>query len=117
MEFQSQPQLLLPVAETVDGSEPESRYEFQPARKVATVACGCGNPRDAETTDIRKKLYEQVVKDGLKPKLDELGRLRFFFLQNITIKASYTEEGLGMCVYELRPAFAKANKVGIELQM
>ena len=52
-----------------------------------------------------------------KPKLDETGRLQFFFLQNITIKASYTEEGLGMCVFELRPAFAKANKVGIELQM
>ena len=93
MEFQSQPQLLLPVAETVDGSEPESGYEFQPARKVATVTYG-GNPRDAELTDIQKKLYEQVVKDGLKPKVDKSGRQpQLFFLQN-SIKASYTEEGL-----------------------
>jgi hypothetical protein len=96
-------------------SEPDCHYEFQPRRRVATVPYG-GTPQDVEIADIRKKLYEQVMKDGLKPKVDEAGRPQFFFLQN-GVKACYTEEGLGMCVYEWRPEFSKPNEVGIELQL
>jgi len=61
-------------------------------------------------------LYEQVTKDGLRPKLVE-GRPQFFFLNN-DAKACFTADGgLGMAVYEWRPAFVKSNEVGIELEM
>jgi len=117
VEFQSAMQLPLPGVdeEAMPDSNPESTYEFQPRRKVATIRYG-GDPQDVEITDIRKKLYEQVVKDGLKPKMDEKGRPEFFFLQN-GVKACYTEEGLGMCVYEWRPVSVKPNEVGIELEL
>jgi hypothetical protein len=117
VEFQTTMQLPLPGAdeEAMPDSNPESTYEFQPRRKVATIKYG-GDPQDVEITDIRKKLYEQVVKDGLKLKMDEKGRPQFFFLQN-GVKACYTEEGLGMCVYEWRPASVKPNEVGIELEL
>jgi len=96
-------------------TEPAFRYEFNGRRKVATIRYG-GDPQDAEITEIRKQLYEDVVKDGLKPKVDESGRPQFFFLQN-NVKAGYTENGLGMCVYEWRPQFVKCNEVGIELEV
>jgi hypothetical protein len=94
---------------------PTCTYELQPRRQVATMACG-GNVQDDEITDVRKRLYEQVLKDGWKPKLDENGRPIFFFWQN-DVKACFTEEGLGMSIYEWRPALAKSNEVGIELQI
>jgi hypothetical protein len=117
VEFQTTMLLPLPGEdeEAQSDSNPESTYEFQSRRKVATIKYG-GDPQDVEITDIRKKLYEQVVKDGLKPKMDEKGRPQFFFLQN-GVKACYTEEGLGMCVYEWRPASVKPNEVGIELEL
>lgn len=108
----------LPIAgsdeETNQSDDPTCQYEFQPRRKVATVQYG-GNAQDPEISDLRKSLYEKVTRDGLKPKLDENGRPKFFFLQN-TVKACYTEEGLGMAVYEWRPKLVKANEVGIELE-
>ena len=82
---------------------------------MATVAYGGNGPQDAEIANVRKRLYESVVKDGLQPKLDENGRPIFFFWQN-GVKACYTEEGLGMAVYEWRPTFAKSDEVGIELE-
>jgi hypothetical protein len=117
VEFQANTVLPIPGEdpEAVVGSNPTCSYELQPRRKVATMPYG-GNPEDVEITDIRKKLYEKVIKDGLKPKLDETGRPVFFFLQN-TVKACYTEEGLGMCVYEWRTKLAKPNEVGIELEL
>jgi hypothetical protein len=117
VEFQSAMLLPLPGEdeEAMQDSNPECTYEFQSRRKVATIKYG-GDPQDVEITDLRKKLYEQVVKDGLKPKMDEKGRPEFFFLQN-GVKACYTEEGLGMCVYEWRPASVKPNEVGIELEL
>jgi Ni,Fe-hydrogenase I small subunit len=75
-----------------------------------------GFPQDPEVPGIRKKLYEQVMKDGLKPKLDENNRPQFFFRQN-NVKACYTEGGLGMSVYEWRPKFVESNEVGIELEL
>jgi hypothetical protein len=99
--------------EDVEGSYPTFDYELRPPRQVATVSYG-GNVQDVEITEIRKQLYERVIKDGWKPKLDEDGRPQFFFWQN-DVKACYTEEGLGMSVYEYRPAFARSNEVGIEL--
>jgi hypothetical protein len=108
----------LPLAErdeeTPENCNPEFQYEFHSRRKVATVNYG-GNPQDPEISEIRKRLYEKVVKDGLKPKLDENGRPVFFFFQN-TVKACYTEEGLGMCVYEWRAKSVKPDEVGIELE-
>jgi hypothetical protein len=104
------------------GEDPETRpeacaeveYEFQSRRRVATIPYG-GAPQDVDVTQVRKQLYEKVVKDGFQPKLKD-GRPQFFFLQN-NAKACYTEEGLGMGVYDWRPKAAKANEVGIELEL
>ena len=97
-------------------SDPTCEFEFQARRLVATVPYG-GTPQDVEIADVRKKLYDAVVvKDKMKPKLDEQGRPQFFFLQN-NVKACSTEEGLGMCVYEWRPKAVKPNEVGIELEL
>lgn len=101
--------------EDEEGSDPTCTYDWQPPRQVATVQYG-GNVQDEEISDIRKRLYEQILKDGWKPKLDEDGRPQFFFWQN-DVKACYTEEGFGMCVYEWRPAFSRSNEVGIELDV
>lgn len=102
-----------PDEEADDGAEPEATYVWMPKRKVAVVPYS-GRPQDAEITDVRKKLYEQVVKDGLQPKLDENGRPMFFFWQD-SVKACYTSDGLGMAVYEWRPGFTKPCRVGIEI--
>ncbi len=100
--------------EAVVGSEPECQYVYEPRRRVATVPYG-GDAQDKEISQIRKQLYEQVLKDGFQPRLEN-GRPIFFFLTS-TVKACYTTEGLGMCVYEWRPKWAKANEVGIELDL
>jgi len=99
-------------------SEPtdfQTQYELAPRRLVATLPYG-GNPQDAEVTNVRRQLYESVVRDNLKPKLDEKGRPRFFFLQN-EVKTCFTEGGLGMAVYEWRPEFLNGNEVGIDLEL
>jgi hypothetical protein len=116
VEFQSNGDWPLPGEdeEAIEGSEPDCTYVYQTRRKVATVQYG-GEPQEKEITDIRKQLYEQVLKDGFQPKLDANGRPIFFFLQN-TVKPCYTNEGLGMCVYEWRPRLTKANEIGIELE-
>jgi hypothetical protein len=110
-------ELLLPGENPEDKEDtfPTCSYKLQPMRQVATVAYG-GNVQDPEITEIRKRLYDQVREDGWKPKLDEDGRPIFFFWQN-DAKACYTQEGLGMLVYEWRLALAKSNEVGIELQI
>jgi len=101
--------------ETLPEAEPTAQYVYEGKRRIATMPYG-GAPQDEEVTDIRRKLYEQVIKDDLKPKLDATGRPQFFFLQN-NAKACYTEGGLGMGVYDWRPRFVKANEVGIELEL
>jgi len=116
-QFQAVNEMLrLPVEENVEdieGSFPTCDYDWLPSRKVATIKYG-GNVQDIEISNVRKKLYEQVMKEGLKPKLDQKGKPKFFFWQN-DVKACFIEEGLGMCVYEWRPKFADSNEVGIEL--
>lgn len=110
--------LRLPVeenSEDVEGSFPTCDYNWLPLRQVATTKYG-GNVQDTEISDLRKKLYEQVIKEGWKPKLDQNGKPKFFFWQN-DVKACYIEDGLGMCVYEWRPTFADSNEVGIELMV
>mmetsp|Transcript_13486 Transcript_13486/g.19062 ORF Transcript_13486/g.19062 Transcript_13486/m.19062 type:complete len:475 (-) Transcript_13486:240-1664(-) len=101
--------------ETPEEAMADCTYEYQSRRLVATLPYG-GSPQDSEVSDIRKQIYDQVVKDGLKPKLDSNGRPQFFFLQN-DAKACYTENGLGMSVYDWRPKSVKANEVGIELEL
>ena len=119
VELQSNGVLPLPGSdpETPAESMPTANYEFQPRRRVATMAYG-GSPQDAEVAEVRKQLYEEVIKDGHTPKLDkETKRPQFFFLQH-DAKACYTADGgLGMGVYDWRPKFAKANEVGIELEL
>lgn len=115
--FQTNTQLPLPGedSEARLESEPTCAYEFQPRRRVATLPYG-GGPQDIEISDVRKKLYDSVAKDGLSPLLDANGRPQFFFLSN-GVKACYTDEGLGMCVYEWRPEAVEPHEVGIELEL
>jgi len=117
VEFATESELPIPGEdeETDATAEAGVQYVWQGERRVATLAYD-GSPQDAKISDIRKQLYEQVTKDGLKPKLDESGRPIFFFWQN-SVKACYTDEGLGMAVYESRPGFAKPSEVGIELEL
>ena len=108
--------ILITDDDKAEDNEPTCNYVYQPRRLVATLKYG-GYAQDVEVTEIRKKLYEQVVKDGLKPKLGEGGRPQFFFLQNDS-KACFTGDGgLGMAVYEWRPKSADSNEVGIELEL
>lgn len=90
-----------------------SEYKYEGRRRVATLSYG-GNPQDANVPKLRKKLYDAVIRDGLTPAVDEDGLPNFFFLQNES-KACYTDEGLGMAVYEWRPDFANCNEIGIDL--
>jgi hypothetical protein len=115
-EYLSNPVLVLPgpdpeVPETL---KPTCEYSFKSRRRVATIAYG-GSPQDPEITKLRKELYDQVTKDGYKPLMDSSGRPIFFFTMN-AIKACYTDEGLGMAVYEWRPQLTKPNEIGIELE-
>jgi len=104
-----------PDQETSSDRNAMSTYKLQPRRLVATVPFG-GNPQDEEVAKVRKDLYDSITKDGLKPKLDDSGRPKFFFWQN-DAKACYVADGgLGMAVYEWRPSFVKGNEVGIELE-
>jgi len=96
--------------------EPSCSYSYQRQRLVATMEYG-GDVQDEQVTQVREKLYEQVIKDGLKPKMDDNGRPLFFFWQN-DVKACFTANGgLGMAVYDWRPRSAKSNEVGIELEL
>ena len=98
-----------------DAGESISQYSYESRRLVATLPFG-GSAQDKEVSDIRKQLYEQVTKDGLKPKLVD-GRPQFFFL-NYDAKACFVADGgLGMAVYEWRPEFSNTNEVGIELAL
>jgi len=107
---------MLPQEEENDDETTDCRYVFENRRRIATVRYG-GDPQDEQIATVRQKLYEQVVtRDGQSPKLDENGRPIFFFVQN-SVKACYTNEGLGMAVYEWRPQFTKPNEVGIELEV
>lgn len=105
----------LPVGDMDEVDISMCQYSYQPQRLVATFSYG-GNAQDKEVSDIRKQLYEQVTKDGLKPKLVD-GRPQFFFL-NYNVKTCFTADGgLGMAVYEWRPQLSKSNEVGIELEL
>jgi hypothetical protein len=103
-----------PDDETAIEKRAKCTYQWEDTRTVATLPYG-GGPQDEAISNMRKRLYEKVMKDGLKPKLDDSGRPLFFFWQN-NVKACYTEEGLGMAVYDWRPDFVKCNEVGIELE-
>jgi hypothetical protein len=118
VELQTNPLLPYPGEdpETLPEADPKVDYLWQEARCVATLAYA-GDPQDEEVSKVRKELYEQaVVKDGFKPKLDVMGRPQFFFWSN-NVKNCYTENGLGMAVYEYRAKWAKANEVGLELEL
>jgi len=105
----------LPLPNLEEENQSSYKYVYQSRRFVATMAYG-GSPQDKEVVEVRKKLYEKVLKECLKPKLDEEGRPQFFFLQN-DVKACFTANGgLGMGVYDWRPKSANANEVGIELE-
>lgn len=99
----------------VFGGEATCAYEYQPRRRMATLPFG-GAPQDEGVAAVREKLYAAVTRDGLRPKLYEDGRPRFLYLQN-DAKACFTKNGLGMAVYDWRPAFVNSNEIGIELEL
>ena len=105
--------LPLPVEES-DPKMASTSYEFQGKRRVATLPYA-GYAQDEDVVELRKRLFDSVVKDGFRPKLDDDGKPSFFFLQN-AVKCCFTEGGLGMAVYEWRPSFMNRNEVGIELE-
>jgi len=107
--------LPLPTLEENEIGLANSAYKYQPRRRLATLPFG-GNPQDVEVSNVRRKLYEAVVNDGLKPKMGNDGKPFFFFLQN-DAKACFTEDGLGMAVYEWQPKFVNGNEIGIELEL
>jgi hypothetical protein len=118
VEYQTLPTLNVPGPneEADSATEPECQYVWQPPRRVATVSFGGSGPQDSSVPSVRQRLYESVVNDGLRPKIDAAtGRPVFCFWQN-TVKVCYTEEGLGMAVYEWRPELSASNEVGIELE-
>ncbi len=101
-------------------SPPQSlsvNYSLRSSRLVATLPYA-GNPQDEEVTQIRRKLYQQVVeKDGYVPKLDTVTNRPVFFFWMHGAKACFTRGGgLGMAVYEWRGDWSKSNEVGIELE-
>ena len=106
----------MPIGDLGDVDEDDTcEYSYESRRLVATMSFG-GSAQDKEVSDVRKQLYEQVTKDGLKPKLVN-GRPQFFFLNN-DAKACFTGDGgLGMAVYEWRTASSKSNEVGIDLEL
>lgn len=116
VEYASNGELALPASELdIDPkTKPECEYRWLRERRIATVSYG-GGPQDIGIAEVRKRLYDDVVRDGWKPKTDSSGRPIFFFLQN-SVKACYSEEGLGMAVYEWRPAVSKTDEVAVELE-
>jgi hypothetical protein len=105
------------AASAAELQQPRCEYAWVGPRRVATVPYG-GGPQDPGISAARRRLYEQVVKDGWTPKLDGAAAKRpvFFFWQG-SAKACYTRQGLGMAVYEARPGFVAPNYVGIELEL
>ena len=92
-------------------------YSLRPNRLVATLPFA-GNPQDEEVTQLRRKLYQEVVeRDGYTPKLDPVTKRPIFFFWMNDAKACFTRVGgLGMAVYEWRGFGSKSNEVGIELE-
>jgi hypothetical protein len=114
----------LPVPVDMDRTNNDSNiinadkyYTVEGRRRVATCKYS-GYVQDEQVVDVRKRLYEAVVRDGLRPKLDKSsGKPIFFILQN-KIKCCFTKNGgLGMAVYESRPKMFSADEVGIELEI
>ena len=102
------------AARSATTTHPTGTYVFTPARRVATLPTGLARAQDEGVTDLRKRLYETVTAAGLRPKRDANGRPCFFFW-SATTKTCWTDKGLGMAVYEWRPAWAQANHIGLEL--
>jgi hypothetical protein len=111
----------LPVPTEMNNNNSNSNldkyYVVEGRRRVATCKYS-GYAQDEQVVKIRKQLYESVVRDGLRPKLDKrTGKPIFFFLQN-KVKGCFTKEGgLGMAVYESRPKLFSSDEVGIELEI
>jgi len=100
-----------------DPSQPTCAYSWIPPRKMAIMEYK-GGPQDEGIPAARKRLYEKITSASnsrISPKLDENGRPIFTYWKK-AFKGCFTEEGLGMAVYEWRPSFAAENKIGMELQ-
>eukprot|EP00588_Corethron_pennatum_P034440 CAMPEP_0194349538 /NCGR_PEP_ID=MMETSP0171-20130528/107146_1 /TAXON_ID=218684 /ORGANISM="Corethron pennatum, Strain L29A3" /LENGTH=518 /DNA_ID=CAMNT_0039117003 /DNA_START=64 /DNA_END=1620 /DNA_ORIENTATION=- len=100
---------------TLDDEGRTLTYAVAPRRRVATVPFA-GTPQDDAVAEVRRKLYESVVKDGkYAVKIGEDGRPLFFYRQNNAV-ACWTDDGLGMGVYAWIPRIVKCHEVGLELE-
>ena len=104
------------TVDDIDTLQPTCQYTYIPRRFVATIPYA-GTPQDTDITKVRKQLYDQIIRDGYQPKMDQNNQRPMFFFTMNSIKACYTNEGLGMAVYEWRPQFTKPNEIGIELEI
>ena len=102
--------------EDLEQYQPTCQYTYVPRRFVATIPYA-GKPQDPDITKVRKELYDQIIRDGYQPKMDPQNQRPIFFFTMNSVKACYTNEGLGMAVYEWRPQFTKPNEIGIELEI
>jgi hypothetical protein len=100
----------------IETLQPTCQYVYVPRRFIATIPYA-GTPQDTDITKVRKQLYDQIIRDGYQPKMDQSSQRPIFFFVMNSIKACYTNEGLGMAVYEWRPQFTKPNEIGIELEI
>lgn len=91
-------------------------FAFAPAKWVAITSTRLG-PQESGIAAVRQELYERVIKDGeslfFQPKLVN-GRPVFSYYQR-DVKACFTNNGLGMAVYDWRPDVFQPNAVGLEL--
>jgi len=86
------------------------------ARRYASVRYD-GEPQDDGIKDVRRRLFEGIVKDGgEKVKMGEDGRPRFFFRYK-TAKTCWVEGGMGMVVWEWRARGFRGHEVCVELEM
>jgi len=123
VEFQSQlswPNPNPSTAETTAGSlEENTAYTWQPPRRIAVVYFSGEGPQDSQRIpEARKRLYESVAqKSQWKIKFQD-DRPVFTFWKN-AFKGCYTEQGLGMAVYEWRPSGSSlaGNQIGMELEL
>lgn len=104
-----------PLWRMVPGEAAECVYIDQPQR-FAVASYGGEGPQDEQISKARKRLYETAVKGGNVPVLSDDQRPKFSFGMN-TVKACYTEGGLGMAVYEARPNLTRPNQVLLELEL
>jgi hypothetical protein len=91
-----------------------SKARVREARVYASRAFQ-GDPQDRGVGKVREELFERCRRDGLKAKVGEDGRPKFFYRYG-TAKTCWVEDGLGMVVWEWRLKGFRGHEVCMELE-